>query len=402
MIHQRRLPACTWIKRLFAVTLPMAAGGLASCATNSPQPVVVPSGMAGLVATAWAPDGSHFAVADSNHIWVFDTPTLQQVKVFTAPKSPKLERRLRFRHGSGNSLVFVSDQQLATGGMGGMISTWKITGNQAPEIFNWPVAYGFTVSLAFDPDSGLLAAGTGEGNVVLVKPGTQEEPQKLAGQNGIVLAVQFSSNPGYLGAAGTGSDLVIWDLNTKQVFGRVPVHEPVYDIDSLGASGEYLVAGEELTVMKFMDQQQADTIAGEDMTGQAVAAGALVTAGTGAVVALAFIPIVGPALAQTAVSSGILFASVPGTGDSLCRRSVAVAPGGGTLAEMNPGIVKEKIRILDTKTGAVLQELDPRGGDSCGMAFSPDGKYLLIANQRGAHLYDTGTWTDTRLHVTTK
>jgi WD40 repeat protein len=364
--------------------------------------MVVSSGMAGVEAAAWAPDSAHFAVADSNHIWVFETQTLQQVNVFSAPKSTESKNGFRYRHGLGNSLVFVSNQQLATGGMGGMISTWNIAGDPAPEIFNWPVAYGFTVSLAFDPDSGLLAAGTGEGNVVMVKPGTQEEPEKLAGVSGIVLAMQFSSNPGYLGAAGTGSDLVVWDLNTKQEAGRIPVQGPVYDIDSLGASGEYLVAGQDLTVIKFADLQSADTIASEDMTGQAVAAGAIVAAGTGAVVALSFIPFVGPALAQTAVSTGILVAPGPGAADSFCKRSVAVASGGGMLADMNPGIVKEKIRILDTKTRAVLQELDPRGGDSCGMSFSPDGKYLLIANHRGAHLYDTETWTDTRMHLKMK
>ena len=47
------------------VSLLLAATGLVSCATHSPKPIVVSSGISGVVAAAWAPDGAHFALANS-------------------------------------------------------------------------------------------------------------------------------------------------------------------------------------------------------------------------------------------------------------------------------------------------------------------------------------------------
>jgi hypothetical protein len=64
---------------------------------------------------------------------------------------------------------------------------------------------------------------------------------------------------------------------------------------------------------------------------------------------------------------------------------------------MHPGVVKEVIRIIEADTHKKVKNLNPRGGFTCGMAFSPDSQQLLIANWRGAHLYDTNSWEATRL-----
>ncbi|MGH8034855.1 MAG: YncE family protein [Lysobacterales bacterium] len=67
------------------------------------------------------------------------------------------------------------------------------------------------------------------------------------------------------------------------------------------------------------------------------------------------------------------------------RGGDAGRPGVGRHA---PGVTREVIRRIDVATGQMQEELNPRGGDTCGLAFSPDGKRLLIANQKGGHLYD--------------
>jgi len=61
--------------------------------------------------------------------------------------------------------------------------------------------------------------------------------------------------------------------------------------------------------------------------------------------------------------------------------------------------MKEVIRVIDLATQAVVITLNPRGGMTCDLEFSPDGRFLLIANQRGAHIYDTAAWKVTRLKL---
>jgi DNA-binding beta-propeller fold protein YncE len=121
--------------------------------------------------------------------------------------------------------------------------------------------------------------------------------------------------------------------------------------------------------------------------------------GVGALVAIAMIPVIGPLIA-TEVGAPLLPAfPLPNTADARCSRSVAVTPDGRLLADMHPGITREKIRLIDPADGRVLQELNPRGGDTCGMAFSPDGSRLLIANQHGGQVYDLNSHTFTPLHT---
>ena len=63
------------------------------------------------------------------------------------------------------------------------------------------------------------------------------------------------------------------------------------------------------------------------------------------------------------------------------------------MVDVHPGKLWEKIRILDIGENKVVERLNPRGGVTCGVAFSPDGASLLVANNRVARLYNTSDWT---------
>jgi WD40 repeat protein len=82
---------------------------------------------------------------------------------------------------------------------------------------------------------------------------------------------------------------------------------------------------------------------------------------------------------------------------STCSRVVAVSPDSSLVADMHPGVMKERTRIIESVSGELVRELNPKGGRTCDLEFSPDGSRLLIANSRGAHLFDTKTWEVERI-----
>jgi WD40 repeat protein len=390
----------TW----FGVACVIAATALLSCATtNQSKPIIAHSRLGlGVVAAAWSPSGNRLAIANEERIWIFDAISLNELQVIYCCAKPRSKVKFDYRYGLDNTLVFLTEELLATAGMGAMVTIWDVESGARVEAIDWPVEDGYPASVAYDPVTGTLAAGTGMGTVFLARPGNEEPPVKLTGVAGIVYALQFGSDPAYLGAAGVGPDMVIWNIGTLQEFARMPLESPVWDIEPLGQSGAFLVAGKQLQVWNFMSAEEATALENPDLKGQAAGYGSMTAIGVGALVAISTIPLIGPFFAVNVGETLLPFAALPNTADARCSRSVAVTPDGSLLADMHPGITREKIRLIDPANGRVLQELNPRGGDTCGMAFSPDGSRLLIANQRGGHVYDVNSQGLTRLktHIT--
>jgi WD40 repeat protein len=209
-----------------------------------------------------------------------------------------------------------------------------------------------------------------------MRPGSGEAAGALGNGGGEVHAVQFGSAGEYLGAAGTSGEVVIWDLSTREITARIPVEGTVMDIEPMGPGGRFLVAGSALEIWNFTKPGKAGGLANPNLAGQAVGYGFLFV-----VAALGSNP---PSPNKDVVS---------------CARAVAVSPDGLLIADMHPGYLKERIRIIDAVGGEVIEELNPRGGATCDLEFSPDGRHLLVANQRGGHVYDTATWTAVRLEA---
>jgi len=387
----------TW----FGVACVIAATALLSCAANPSKPITaLGRGLGlGVEAAAWSPSGNRLAIANEKRIWIIDATSLNELQVIYCCAKSRSKVKFDYRYGLDNTLVFLTDQLLATAGMGAMVTIWDVESGARVEAIDWPAEDGYPASVAYDPVAGTLAAGTGMGNVFLATPGNEEPPVKLTGVAGIVYALQFGRDPAYLGAAGAGPDMVIWNIRTLQEFARLPLESPVSDIEPLGQSGKFLVAGKQLQVWNFMSAEAVTALENPDLKGQAAGYGSMTAIGVGALVAIATVPVIGPVIAMNLGGPLLLNFPLPNTADATCSRSVAVTPDGSLLADMHPGITREKIRLIDPANGRVLQELNPRGGDTCGMAFSPDGSRLLIANQHGGQVYDLNSQTFTPLHT---
>jgi WD40 repeat protein len=145
------------------------------------------------------------------------------------------------------------------------------------------------------------------------------------------------------------------------------------EIEQMGKPGEFLLAGDTIEIWNYIDQEDAGDIAEPNLAGQKT--------GWFILDVLSWMPI--PQQENI----------VP------CKRAVAVSPDGRMLADMHPGALKEVIRIIALPSQEVIETLNPLGGMTCDLRFSPDGQFLLIANQRGAHVYDTTTWEVKRLKL---
>ena len=147
------------------------------------------------------------------------------------------------------------------------------------------------------------------------------------------------------------------------------------EIERVGKQGQFLLAGDTVEIWNYLDQEKNQGIAEPNLQGQ-----------------------------KTAWFILNLFSYLPSLQQEdivPCKRVVTISPDGLLIADMHPGAMKEVIRIIEIATEEVVKTLNPTGGMTCDLEFSPDGHHLLIANQRGVHIYNTKTWEVVRLKLET-
>lgn len=369
--------------------------GFSPCAAGD-KPTIHHNYVKSATTAAYSPSGDYIAIASDKRIWVLDAKTLEQISEMVDYEYVDHKWKFQYRYGLGNSLEFVSADEVVTAGLGAMLTFWNIHTGSRTKFQDWDAKHGYPVSLTYSSGRGLLAAGTSRGMIILSWPGTNRPSQNLAGYGGTVLSLLFSENDQYLAAAGTADELVIWDLQTMQVYARLSTDSATVEIARFGKPGQILVAGKNLEIWNFLSQDEVGSLDNPELVAQKIGAGALF-----ALSIIPFIP-VGTSTGATAVTPsdlGLTFLPIPNSMMATCSRVISVSPDGNLLADMHPGVMKERTRIIESESGEVLRELNPKGGRTCDLEFSPDGTRLLIANSRGAHLFDTKTWEVERIKL---
>jgi len=372
-------------------TLSIAIVVLVACATTEPAPIPLypPSDHGyGFSAAEFSPDGRLAAVANFNTVWILDTRSMEEIMSFSGD----------YRFGTGNTLVFIDNELIASTGktdsepwdmtdFHAAVRIWSIRDRYAdPVVIALPELGQYAIALDRSASRGHLAVGGENGAVAVLEPNGHGgyEKRMLPGLNGPVLDIIFNEDGSLLAAGGVHPGVVIWNTQTLKEVGFLPVKGNVHDLELIADKRTLLVAGDELRLWKFLTEEELKTIddptlAGDYITvGTAVAVYTIVAAMAGALGGTAPVPI----------SPG--GAPVPDYG--FCTRVVDVSPSGAYLVDVHSGITKEKVRVIEVASDQVIQRLNPRGGRTCGVAFSPDGTKLLIANNRVARLYDTTSW----------
>lgn len=354
------------------------------------KPVVRQQYARSATTATFSPNGEFFAAGSDKRIWVFNSRTLEQLSTMVDYEYVNYNWKFQYRYGFGNSLVFISDNEIVSTGLGAMLTQWDARSGQLLNKLDWDPEEGYPISLTWSASAGLLVAGTGSGVVKLIWPGTQKPSRMLQGADGAILSLLVSEDGRYLAAASDSHQITIWDLHTFQEYARLPTRGSTIEIAPFGKPGQLLVAGGNLEIWNFLSQEEVGTLENPELTAQVI--------GSGALFALSVIPFYGYGVSSPS-HVGQFYLPTSKLGDYACSRAVAVSPDGSLVADMHPGIMREKTRIINAVDGQVLKELNPRGGRSCDLEFSPDGSRLLIGNNRGVHLYDTESWEVERVKM---
>lgn len=202
---------------------------------------------------------------------------------------------------------------------------------------------GHVLSVAFAPDGGTLAAGSGRA-VQLWEVGTEHLAATLEGHTGVVRSVAYSPDGGTLASGGGDRTIRLWEVGTGGLRATLRGHAGEVESVAFSPDGESLASGGGDYTIRLWDVE----------TGQERAA---LEGHTGWI------------------------------------ESVAFSPGGGILAS---GGWDGTIRLWDAATGEPRARMEEHGrygltGWVWSLAFGPRGEILASGHDHGVRLWDVET-----------
>jgi len=406
---------------------------LAGCATPRP-----PDHEKAFSSVAFSPDHALLAFADAVEIRVLNVDTRTPVITLRhLPQSTTDADPPDFRHGVGDTMVFLDDHRIATTGMGGLASIWDIRSGSRLSVIDPPKAGQFASTLDFSPSANRLIIGTSDGEILLTHlSGDIAGPlSSVAKLGGYVWDLQFGQDGRYFASASMEargqapavrdgasnspaagqiseglsadaneqytepakpSNVAVWDAELLEKVGDLDGAREVYKMALVPGERALLTAGEEVRMWEFLTLEQANQVTDPSMVMQGIGVGTMVAVSVlgfaaGAAVGAPFMmldPI-------TTTQLLLMPASLTFQPDA-CIRSVAISPDGKTIVSTTRGPTHNVMAVIDRASNKVV---DKWKADMhvCDMEFSPDGKYLLTATATGILIYDTVDWKKANL-----
>ena len=362
------------VETLVSCILPFLLAALLSSCATAPPADKVDNYWDGYTTVAISPNGKIAAAANRFVVVLFDIQQQRQVGWFWAVDVKGKGFRLP-RTGLGDTMDFIDDYRIVTTGMGGLVTVWDIrTGQKQFQVD--PVAKGmYGISLAWSPQSGRLAVGTWDGSVLVYKLDEDEfgDRQLLTAHTGRVNDLVFSADGKYMASAGDDKSVYIWDMETLKWIGKQESKSEISDLEVVSSRRSLIIAGDDVTIWKFLTEEEAVALKEDKAIGQWVGTGALYALQAGLLV--------------TGFGGGI------STHDPAnCGRFTTVSPDGKFLVDVKPGPMSNKVTVLDVDLNEILREVDVPDA-ICDLEFTRDGTRLVLAGDGGMFLVDTATWT---------
>jgi len=427
-VKQPALARVIIMKRAYFLVVAPLTLTLAACATSGPH-----EEEKAYSSVAFSPDHSLLAFADAAEIRILDVETRSLVKTLRQlPQSTTDADPLDFRHGVGDTLVFLDSHRIATTGMGGLASIWDVRSGSRLSVIDPPSTGVFASTLDFSPSANRLIIGTGNGEVLLTSlGGDMAGPLLRAAQlGGYVWDLQFGQDGHYFASASMPakppavaaadpsnnspaagqineglsagghqqysepvdtSNVAIWDAELLEKVGDLDGALEVYDMAVVPGEKTLLTAGEEVRKWEFLTLEQAGEVTDPSMILQGIGVGTVVA--VTAIGLMAGAALGAPLMMFDPVTATQILLTAPAVTyrPEACIRSVAVSPDGQTIVSTTRGPSHNVMAVIDTASNKVV---DKWKADFyvCDMEFSPDGRYLLTATTTGIRIYDTVDW----------
>ncbi len=291
----------------------------------------------------FSPDGDTLAVAGDDQLQLFEVGSGEEMH--------KGKKSL----GSAYCAAFSPDGKTVAYGAAGRLKLAGVATGRELRQFEGEQDYFF--SLAFSADGKTLVGG-GTRTVGVWDPATGKERLHFAGHPGMVCGLIFSPDGKRLLTGGYGPTLRWWDLNTGKETGTIP---GARSLGALNWTDEVVVSPDGKTL----------AVTGSNLSIH------LLDATTG--------------------KERVKFTShLPPNASAVTAIHVVFAPDGKTVISSTLG-VDHHVRVWDAVTGKERMKIDTGPQNNCGLAISPDGKWLYQTTLQGPiHVYDAANGKELR------
>ena len=427
-----------------SVILILSLAMLAGCVSTQPYQT-----KKSVTSIALSPDRTLLAFANANEIRVLEVDSKRHVKTLRAlPQDLEGADPQLFRHGVGDSMVFLDNNRIASTGMGGLVSIWNARSGDRLAVIDSLSGEEFASTIDYSAAANRLVIGTSAGQILMTSfMGDDAEPLvPVTKLESYIWDLQFSRDGRYFASASmmltlpsinepsdeaadefaqmmtnegsstssdesTGeqadvfaqsnskerarpSNVVIWDAVALEIVGTLEGATGVFRMSLVPGERALLTAGDDVQIWEFLTLEQSEEINDPSMVMQAIGMGAIAVVSVAALTAGILMPV--DFLGQTFLNSG--FPLIPSTAfiRHACSRTAAISPDGQTIISTTRGSTHNVMAVIDRTENKVTEKWTAESS-VCDMQFSLDGQYLVAATSRGIYIFDTISWKKTKL-----